>query len=76
MSASGQELERQGCRERVEVPAVGGRNPGQAERLRQRDNRRVDEPEVQIVEAAIQLGHSAEACPRKIGYQVVAIDDS
>jgi hypothetical protein len=59
------------ARDRREVPPIGRGDAGESERLGDGDDGRVDEPEVEILEAPVQVRHAPVGVPRQIRDQVI-----
>jgi hypothetical protein len=59
------------------IRSKGGRgDPAKPQRLGERRHRRVDEAEIERLEATIQLGHTPVGFCWQIGDEVVALDDA
>ena len=72
---SGKKVQGQRGGERIEVPPVGRGNAGEPQGLCEGDDRGVDEAEIEIVEAPIQIGNPQICILREVSKQVVAVDD-
>ena len=70
-AGSGEQLQRECRRQRIEMTTIGGGDATDAERFADGDHRRIDETEIELVVATVQLGDSRVRIARQIDDQVM-----